>query len=403
MATPKGRKKAVKPPKGAGAGVGYGSGAQAHHLGMGIGGMMAAFNDYDDEDEEDYYEDFMEEYGYPPPPQPPKVPQALPVPKAPVLAPSHAKDLAEDKVFQLALSLIAELLPHPDAPEPAVYDFLPHASLAPMLALSTLQDLLVNLLRNDSVTEWTRRSEVYFGMLEVLTRLSESEGVLGVLFGKRWEKKFSEGLGEWMEGRGEIEWERKDVPVVAPPKAVGRGKKRKVEVDDDLPPPPLGDVIMGPSVFSLLRRLVTQAEAFRKASVTGEIAAEDVALVGLCGDISAAGDRCVRTLKIWEEHRDRDGGGAKAKPEEEEAVVVNGKGKGKERAVVVQPTTYTDADYSAACRALAYNTIELSVGTAFPTHHYSKEIAASSSSRRPHGGFVHLAKGEQDPSYCSPR
>ncbi|KAK4700304.1 hypothetical protein P7C70_g5944, partial [Phenoliferia sp. Uapishka_3] len=398
-AAAKGKKRASQP-KGAGAGVGYGTG----QAGMGYGGYggpggdpyAGMFDDYDTEEEQDYYDDFMDEYGYPPPPHPSKANGKAKVavePPAAPLAPSHAKDLAEDKLFHTALTLISKLLPHPDSSEASVFDYLPHASLAPMLTLSSLQDLLATLLRNDSVGEWTRRSEVYFGLLGILTSLSESESVLGVLFGERWEKKWSEGLGRWMEGSGGIEWERKDVVGTSVvPK--GRGKKRKN--DEEETKAEEGEVMMGQSLFSLLRRLVTQADAFRKAATTGEVNADDVILLGLCGDISSAGERCVRTLKIWDEQRERDGSSDGAKKVDAEPLI-NGNGKGKGRAV--EAPSYTDAQYSAACRTLAYDSISLAAastsstsGLSFPTHYYNKDIIASAASQRPHGGFVHLAK-----------
>lgn len=406
----KGRKKAVKPIKGVGAGVGYGTDNHGAHMGM--GGMPwgggGGYDEFDSEDEADYYEDFMvrfsrcshesasahparpqDEYGYPPPPNPNKAKAKAPVAPVAVVAPSHAKDLAEDKLFQAALSLITQLLPHPDAADAGVYDYLPHASLAPLLALSTVQDLLATLLRNDSVGEWTRRSELYFSVLALLTALSESESILGVLFGERWEKRWSGGLALWMEGRGELEWEHKDAPVVV---TKAKGKKRKSDVDDA--PPPLGEAVMAPSLFSLLRRLVTQADAFRKAATTGDFNADDVALLGLCGDMSAAGDRCVRTLKIWDQQRERDGDFLPApKPN---APAANGKGKGR---ALDDSQTYTDVQYASACRTLAYDSLSLAApttsdtaGLTFPTHYYNKDIVASAASQRPHGGFVHLAK-----------
>ena len=130
---------------------------------------------YSDEDDEDMY---GMPYGYHPPPQ---VAAAVTPPEPKI----NVKDAEQDLVYLAALRLISLLLPHPDLPDAQIYDYLPHPSLAPLLVVSTLADLLTDLLRNDSVSEWTARSEVYFALLDILTTLSGSEATLGVLFGEQ--------------------------------------------------------------------------------------------------------------------------------------------------------------------------------------------------------------------------
>jgi len=56
--------------------------------------------------------------------------------------------------------------------------------------------------------------------------------MLKVLFGEMREKKWSEGLGNWLRGEGDVVWERKEVPLNTTP-GKGRGKKRKMEEDED--------------------------------------------------------------------------------------------------------------------------------------------------------------------------
>ena len=142
----------------------------------------------------------------------------------------------------------------------------------------------------------------------------------------------------------------------------------------------------------LFRSLITQSEAFRKAATTGEFTAADSRLIGLCGDISAAGDRCKGTVKIWNEQRERDGIES-VKSEPAKVAPSNGKGKGR---AIEEPVYGTD-DYAAACRALAYDSVDLSSevpggGKTFLTHYYNKELVATAAAKRPHGGFVGLAK-----------
>ncbi|CEQ39374.1 SPOSA6832_00900, partial [Sporobolomyces salmonicolor] len=302
-------------------------------------------------------------------------------------------EIAQDKLYLPALKLLARLLPQPDSPEATMYDFFPHSTLPALLSVSTLPDLLANLLRNDSVLEWQRRSDVYFAMIEVLQGLGHSEATLAVLFEERRDKAWSEGLGKWLRGEGDIVWERTKPAVVAGTiQGKGRGKKRKVDEEASVE---LGELILASPLFSLLKKLTIQAEAFRKAALTGEFDDDDAALVGICGDFVSAGERCASLSKLWMAHQDREkspreGGHAKAAEP-----VINGrlKGKGKEK----EASGWTEKDYVKACAALAYQTVEMSVdspegGKTFPTHHYKRDIDDTASSRRPHNSFVHLAK-----------
>ncbi|BGP27322.1 hypothetical protein JCM10295v2_006290 [Rhodotorula toruloides] len=70
-----------------------------------------------------------------------------------------AHDLARDRLYLVAFQILSSLLPSPDSPTPETYDFLPSPLLSALVELSTLPDVLTQLLRNDSVTEWQRRSD----------------------------------------------------------------------------------------------------------------------------------------------------------------------------------------------------------------------------------------------------
>lgn len=82
-----------------------------------------------------------------------------------------------------ALATITSLLPDPYRDDPQIYDHLPHGSIALLLLASQLPELLGTLLRNDSVTDWTNRSDVYNSMLSLLRRMSDCELTIEVSTG----------------------------------------------------------------------------------------------------------------------------------------------------------------------------------------------------------------------------
>lgn len=85
-----------------------------------------------------------------------------------------------DVISVRALTTITALLPSPYQDSPRDYDLVPHESLVPLLAASQLPNLLGNLLRNDSVTDWTGRADVYCAMLGLLRRMADCELTLEV-------------------------------------------------------------------------------------------------------------------------------------------------------------------------------------------------------------------------------
>ncbi|PRQ72346.1 hypothetical protein AAT19DRAFT_9685 [Rhodotorula toruloides] len=227
-------------------------------------------------------------------------------------------------------------------------------------------------------------------MLDVLGTIGGSEGLLGVLFGERREKRWSEGIGGWMRGEGEIRWERKVAPgqveevgkgKKGKAKAAPRGRKRKAEEGEE-EEANKGEVVMTAPLYTHLGKLLRQASAFRKAAISGDFDDSDAALIGICGDFVTAGERFKQTEKVWEDMHGRDqavnGADGEAK----------GKGKGKER-------EWTEADYVKACEALAYDSVNLAIENdkgevTYPNHYYNRDILASANSRRTN--FAHLAK-----------
>ena len=276
-----------------------------------------------------------------------------------------------DRLLTVALSLLASLLPHPDSPDALGFDFMPSPTLTPLLLLSTLPEILSDLLRNDSVPDWAARSDLYFAMLAAVAAICEESGTVAVFFAERRSILWTEGIGKWMAGEGKIEWTRQAVPVV-------KGAKRKAKGN---PPPPPSVLFVSP-LFALFSRLSHQAAAFRKLATTsdGAFSAEDSALLGICGDICDTGEKCQRTLEVWTQISARDN----AVPD----------GKGKEVAIVERG--YDRDDYPSFCRLHSYSQdISLSANTAGKityNHAYAKEITAIANSRRGNVGFVHLVK-----------
>ncbi|GAA5871136.1 hypothetical protein JCM8547_001468 [Rhodosporidiobolus lusitaniae] len=338
-----------------------------------------------------------------------------PKPAPPVI---NTHDATQDALYLRLLTLLRPLLPSPDSPAAHIFDFLPHPLLPALLSLSTLPDLLAQLLRNDAVPEWVRRSEVYFAMLGVVEALGGSEGTLGGVFGERREKKWSEGVGRFVKGEGDVKWERKRIKKVVgepePEVKKGRGRKRKAVTQEEEVWVEEGDVVMGVPLFTLLRKLSTQAEAFRRAAASGSFGVSDgeggetdAALLGICGDFASAGERCGALSKVWEEKQEREraekgppsaaGGGGGGEEQEEGGRKTRSKGKGKAKEEELGQEGWTENDYETACGKLAYDVVEMSVdaaggGKTFPSHHYHCEIAQSANARRSHASFVHLAK-----------
>ncbi len=85
-----------------------------------------------------------------------------------------------DEIIVRALDTVTTYLPAPYADDPKIYDMLPHDSIGALLSLSQLPELLGSLLRNDSVTDWITRIDVYHAMLALLRRMADCELTLEV-------------------------------------------------------------------------------------------------------------------------------------------------------------------------------------------------------------------------------
>lgn len=110
------------------------------------------------------------------------------------------------------------------------------------------------------------------------------------------------------------------------------------------------------SLYALLKKLLIQANAFRRAAASSsEFDDEDIALLGICGDFTAAGERLLATEKVWADRRQQEERTA-VEPETSGGSGRKGKGKAKQQA---KARAWTEQDYVRACAKLAYGAVEL--------------------------------------------
>ena len=181
-----------------------------------------------------------------------------------------------DKIVVPAFNVLADLLPAPSSESVRAYDLVPHASVRSLLSLSKLPDVLASLLRNDSVTDWTARSEVYYSMLRLLRRMAECEPIAQVLFERRWEAARTPGLEAWMWGKQGV---------------IGQ-KDQKYDIE------------CSPPLYEYFNKLVKQGETFLtttshvQVTCTSRKCASGAQARLLCGDIIAAGRNIQRIMDM---------------------------------------------------------------------------------------------------------
>jgi baculoviral IAP repeat-containing protein 6 len=231
---------------------------------------------------------------------------------------------------------------------------LPHASIGHLLALSQLPVLLGSLLRNDSVTDWIIRSEIYYAMIALLRRMADCELTVEVLIGQRFEMAESCGLEDWMWENGEISWVK--------------DKQGRIE--------------RAPPLYEHFKKLTKQSEAFLAGALrmmeneegADEDMDETINATSLCGDIIAARDDIERAMTIV-------GRGADTRTS---ASPSKGKGKDKNR----DPAVDMENRYSQACENLAFKHIEMD----YSQFNYASQLKATESSTRKPKDRLHLVK-----------
>lgn len=142
------------------------------------------------------------------------------------------------------------------------------------------------------------------------------------------------------------------------------------------------------SLYSLLKKLLIQAHAFRRAASTSdEFDDADFALLGICGDFATAGERFVAAEQVWREREKakrevvNNKAGEDAAPaaaggiegsDEEAGMATRTRTKtrararargeqGQDRGKGQEERIWTDREYFKACEELAYGAIELDV------------------------------------------
>ncbi|TCD71146.1 hypothetical protein EIP91_012094 [Steccherinum ochraceum] len=282
-----------------------------------------------------------------------------------------------DEILVRALTTITTFLPSPYADDAQTYDILPHASIPALIMTSKLPELLATLLRNDSITDWTARSDVYTAVLALLRRFADSELTMQVLTDRRWEMKKSCGLEEWMHRDGEITWEKaNDKPVFATP------------------------------LYSYFKKLAKQCEAFLNGAsqmLEEEDAAEGseetekiIQATSLCGELIAARDSIERAMAIMGKDPEAIANGTPEPPLEAAAAssssdsntTHNGNGKGKGR----DPDIDMDRTYRQRHEQLAFQHVELPYLTNSGRYHYAANVTQTASATRNPKDRIHLIK-----------
>ncbi|KAI0673805.1 hypothetical protein C8Q78DRAFT_1019118 [Trametes maxima] len=283
-----------------------------------------------------------------------------------------------DEIIVRALRTVTNYLPAPYSENPQIYDMLPHPSIISLLQISQLPDLLGSLLRNDSVTDWIDRIDVYHTMLALLRRLADCELTLEVLIGPRWEIHKSCGLEDWMWEDGTIELETNS------------------ETGEPTPGPPL---------YVHFKKLTKQCEMFLagasgmlESATDGEDAETMVKATSLCGDIIAAKDDIERAMIVMGKNPAEILAGQYSTPTSSSALEDNaednteGKDKGKDRTIDLERV------YARECERLAFQHVSLSrpnpdgSGIRYPEYNYARELMKTATATRNPKDRLHLVK-----------
>lgn len=285
-----------------------------------------------------------------------------------------------DDVVVRALTTIKDFLPDPYSDSGKMYDILPHACIQHILPLSQLPELLGSLLRNDSVSDWILRSEVYYAMLALLRRMADCELTVEILIEQQWDKDKSCGLEGWMWNDGEVVWER---------------------------PKPNAPISRSQPLYAHFKKLTKQCEAFLAGASQlmqvqgGDEEVDDITIraSSLCGDIIAARDDIERAMKVMGKDISVD---AEEKQVDQANGAIDGKGRGKGKGKGKGKNRDFAVDmervYTRECEHLAFKHVALSetssngTGLAYPTFSYTNELTMTASATRSPKCRLHLVK-----------
>ncbi|KAI0368884.1 hypothetical protein BV20DRAFT_968673 [Pilatotrama ljubarskyi] len=275
-----------------------------------------------------------------------------------------------DQIILAALKTITDFLPCPYSENTQIYDMLPHPAIGSLLLLSQLPDLLATLLRNDSVTDWISRIDVYHSVFSLLRRMADCELTLEVLVGPRWEMSRSCGLEDWMWGDGEIIWETDS------------------EGGEPIPAPPL---------YAHFKKLTKQCETFLSGASSmlesasdGEDTENMVKAASLCGDIIAVKDDLERAMIAM----GKDPTEVLKEPPRTSSPASRSAAKGKGK----DPDIDMERTYARECERLAFQHVSLSrpasdgAGLDYPGYYYARELTQTANATRNPKDRLHLVK-----------
>lgn len=308
---------------------------------------------------------------------------AAPAPPPPGQASSSQTHAAHwDRTLRIAFNLIKDLLPSPCSESQAIYDLLPHASTATLLLSSYVPIVLTQLLRNDSVTDWIARNDVYHAMLGLLRRMADSELVIQVLVGRRYEIAQSQGLRAVIAGKRKLVWARDDK----------------------------GAIELAAPLLEHFKKLTRQSETFlQAASVQLGEGSDDAELLNgfsLCSEIIGARDDIAKAMAVVgsisqatqsqeadvkmadDPGRHGTGGRLKAKG--------RGRGKAKAKAAISADSFDMEKEYVAACENLAFAHVslakEVSGSLVYAEYNYANMLSSTANGTRNPKDRLHMAK-----------
>lgn len=283
-----------------------------------------------------------------------------------------------------ALQFISQLLPNPTSD--MLYDLLPHPAIKHLLQLSFLPEILRELLRNDSVHEWTRQGDMYQVMIQLLQKLAESELSIEILAALGWEKKLSHGIDEFVWGTGELNLE------LSPTSSNDQASTESTSSQSI--------IARSPPLYEYFQKLVRQCNAFLSlVSQSGQSDDEEteqgtLQAQALCLAMIQAQDDLARAVEAWDRGTQSSSGGAVTAT----AAIASSssrdpKGKGRD----IDPNISMEQKYVTACEQLCFAHAVLSRdapggGLAYPSHALAQELADTAQSTRVPKKRLHLLK-----------
>ncbi|KAF9469734.1 hypothetical protein BDZ94DRAFT_1328678 [Collybia nuda] len=295
--------------------------------------------------------------------------------------PSKVQELAAhwDVIIVRALNTLTWLLPSPYADLPESYDLLPHSSIGPLLSLSKIPDLLGSLLRNDSITDWVARNQIYHAIISLLRRMADCELTVQVLFGYRYQMSDGPGLESWVWGEGDIAWQK----------------------------PQDGAYERVPPLYQYFKKLARQCEAFQTGALqmssdrdeaSGNNLEDDmIQATSLCGDIIAAKVDMERIMAVLGLTLTSEG----SLPSSTSRPTPNAKGDRKGKSKGASISFGFDDAYIAACEKLAFKHVMLAIPEEskgkekcleYTLYNYAKQLDQTHSATRSHNFRFHLVK-----------